>query len=58
VLGREIRNYDLTAERSGGRTEVTWNGTDATGAPVNSGVYFVVYRSAAGTQTLKLMMLN
>jgi hypothetical protein len=58
VLGREVRSYDLAAERSGGRTEVTWNGTDPTGAAVNSGVYFVVYRSGAGTQTLKLMILK
>lgn len=58
VLGREVRVFDLTANSPGGQTDIVWNGTDQGGIPVNSGVYFVVYRTAAGVQTLKLMMLK
>lgn len=58
VLGREVRVFDLTATAPGGQTDIVWSGTDQGGIPVNSGVYFVVYRTAAGVQTLKLMMLK
>lgn len=58
VLGREVRDFDLASVEPGSSSEVTWNGTDGNGATVNSGVYFVVFRSAAGVRTLKLMMLK
>ncbi|HLF14681.1 MAG TPA: VIT domain-containing protein [Bacteroidota bacterium] len=58
VLGREVRDFDLGATSPGGQTDIVWSGTDRDGTPVNSGVYFVVYRTAGGVQTLKLMMLK
>ena len=57
-LGREVRVFDLTAPAPGGQTDIVWSSTDQGGMTVNSGVYFVVYRTAAGVQTLKLMMLK
>jgi flagellar hook assembly protein FlgD len=38
-----------------GRHEVTWDGRDATGARVTSGVYF--YKFAAGTFTAERKMV-
>ncbi len=58
VLGREVREFDLGAASPGGSMDIVWNGTDGQGTPANSGVYFAVYRSAGGIQTLKLMMLK
>ncbi len=58
VLGREVRVFDLASTAPGGETDIVWSGTDQDGIPVNSGVYFVVYRTSGGAQTLKLMMLK
>ncbi len=58
VLGREVRDFDLTSSGAGGTTEIVWNGTTDDGNPVNSGVYFVVYRTGSKVQSLKLMMLK
>ena len=50
ILGRRVREL-FRGDRSAGTHEETWMGTDASGRPVASGVYFVLFeaRSASGS---------
>jgi len=50
VGGRLVRTLVRGVKKPAGAFEVQWNGTDAAGRPVASGVYF--YRLTAGTETL------
>ena len=50
VNGRLVRTLVRDAAKPAGMFEAEWNGTDAAGLPVASGVYF--YRLKAGSETL------
>jgi flagellar hook assembly protein FlgD len=54
VEGRLVRDL-IDRTMPAGRHEVTWDGRDATGARVTSGVYF--YKFAAGTFTAERKMV-
>ena len=54
VLGQVVRTL-VDGERSAGSYTITWNGEDASGAPVATGVYF--YRFQAGEHVEKKKML-
>ena len=53
VAGRHVRTL-VDEVRAGGLNEARWDGRDATGNPVSSGVY--LYRLVAGSQTLTKKM--
>jgi hypothetical protein len=57
VLGQQVASL-VSGELPAGRHQVEWRGTDESGLPVASGVYF--YRLVAGTKTLtrKMMLLK
>ena len=42
----------------GGAHSVRWNGDDANGRPVASGIYFCVLRHGGATQSRKLVLLR
>jgi hypothetical protein len=54
-----VRVATLASGRvTGGRRSVTWDGTDARGAPVASGVYFVRLTAKDATLTRKIVLLK
>jgi hypothetical protein len=57
VLGQSVRDFDLGTLAPGNHT-VEWDGRDANGRSVNSGVYFYTLRSAAFSQTRKMLLLK
>ena len=54
IAGQKV----ATLPASGEVGEVTWDGTDGSGAPVSSGIYFVRANGATGAQTIKLVYLK
>ncbi|MCB0316660.1 MAG: T9SS type A sorting domain-containing protein, partial [Calditrichaeota bacterium] len=57
ALGREVVKLVDNAPQSAGRHTVDWNGRDATGLPVSSGVYFYRLTSARGMSNARMMLL-
>lgn len=57
VMGQQIRQL-LIGDLPAGAHSIRWDGTDASGSPVASGVYF--YRLSAGTwnQTRKMLLVK
>ncbi|UCF79017.1 MAG: MBL fold metallo-hydrolase [Candidatus Eiseniibacteriota bacterium] len=51
VLGRQLRSWEVT-----GSGELLWDGTDASGAPVASGIYFCTMTNSDGIQTRKILL--
>jgi len=63
--GGDIEIYDIAGRLvktliTGGGKEgtITWDGADATGLPVSSGIYFVRASGSSGAQTIKLVYLK
>ncbi len=58
ILGRNVKTL-VSEEQSIGRYRVRWNGKDANGVPVSSGVYFVHLLTDMGrSQTKKIMLMR
>lgn len=57
VRGRRVRRL-LEANLPGGLHPIGWNGRDARGAPVASGVYHVLLRSDFGTDRLPVTLVR
>ncbi len=55
--GRVVREL-LQAPRAPGRYRATWDGTDASGTPVASGVYLIHLRAGRTTTTQKAVLLR
>jgi hypothetical protein len=58
LAGREVITLLANEEFAAGRYERFWNGRDAQGRPVVSGVYFYRLMAASFTKTLKLTLLR
>ena len=57
LLGQEIRTL-LNEEKSAGMYTVQWNGKDAFGRSVSSGVYFYQLRSNGLVDTRRMLLLK
>jgi hypothetical protein len=57
ILGKEIAVL-VKGEQAPGSHQVEWKGTNTTGMPVASGVYFYRLESAGLTKTSKMMLLR
>jgi flagellar basal-body rod modification protein FlgD len=58
VAGRRVATLVREAPVDGGTYAVRWDGLDAAGRPVPSGVYTVAVRSACGESTAKLTWIR
>jgi len=57
LRGRHVHNL-VDGDQGAGRHQLTWNGTDARGRSVATGVYFVRLRSVDDERTLKVVMVE
>ena len=57
VAGRFVREL-MSGPQAAGRHEALWDGTDARGTPLASGVYFVRMSAGSGTYTKKMVLLK
>lgn len=57
VRGRLVRELVNRAE-SAGEHSVHWNGVDARGMSVASGIYFVKLSAGSRTRTMKMVLLK
>ncbi len=57
VSGREVRRL-VDASQSAGRYQVRWDGTDAQGSPVRSGVYFYRLATEDWRKTQSMVLLK
>lgn len=57
ILGSEVVSL-VNEEQERGKYEVRWNGTDAEGNDVSSGIYFYTLTAAGKQLTLKMMLLR
>ena len=57
VLGRRIQTL-ADGELREGRTRLTWDGTDARGSEVGSGVYFARLTSGVGRRVVRVLMVK
>ena len=57
VLGQKV-NTIMNGEQAPGSITVQWDGRDASGLPVTSGVYFVHMKSDNFTATQKIMLMK
>jgi len=57
VSGRRVMTL-VHGTMPAGRTNVAWNGRDANGRAVSSGVYFYRLRSGSRVQTMKMVLLK
>jgi hypothetical protein len=55
MRGRLVRKF-AEGQRQSGRYGIVWNGTDSSGAPVPSGVYFYVLRAGDFTASRKMLL--
>ncbi len=55
--GRTVRVL-VDEDQSGGAREVVWQGNDASGATVSSGIYFCVLQAGKERRTQKLVLLK
>jgi len=58
VLGRPVRHLSNLIERRGSSGRVRWDGTDDSGQPLASGIYFGVLRTAQNRATQKILLLR
>jgi FlgD Ig-like domain len=58
VAGERVRTLLDQTRAAGSYTDVRWDGTDATGSPVASGVYFYRLAAADFSQTRKMVLLK
>jgi hypothetical protein len=56
--GRLVRRLLAAAPFGAGPHEIAWDGRDAAGAPLASGLYFATLRTGADTLTRKMLMLR
>ena len=54
IAGQKVATLPAAAAEG----QVTWDGTDATGSAVSSGIYFIRANGATGAQTIKLVYLK
>jgi len=57
ALGRRVRNFDMGIQGVG-QHQVVWNGSDDSGLPVPSGVYFYRLTTGDRTQSRKMLLLK
>jgi hypothetical protein len=57
VLGERIQRW-VRPSQSAGRHHITWNGRDAAGRPVASGMYFCRLKAGDFVQTRKMLLLK
>ena len=57
IQGREVRNV-LNAIQSEGNHEITWDGVDANGVQVNTGVYLCRVQTGNESSTIKMLLLK
>lgn len=57
VLGQNVRVL-VNEEKSPGRYEVIWDGTDEAGAPVSSGIYLYRFQVGDYLQTRKMLLIK
>jgi hypothetical protein len=57
ILGQRVRSL-VDAEVPAGRFRVTWNGTDASGKLVATGVYLYRFRAGNHVETKKMLLLK
>ncbi|MBU2625180.1 MAG: S8 family serine peptidase [candidate division Zixibacteria bacterium] len=57
ILGQKVRTL-VEGETAIGTHEVLWNGSDDSGSPVASGIYFYRLDTADGQSTRKMMLLK
>jgi hypothetical protein len=57
VKGEKIRNL-LNEKLNAGHHSVIWNGTDESGRPVASGIYFYKFKTDNFTKTKKMLLLK
>lgn len=57
LKGQKVKSL-LAETMPAGNHSVKWNGTDASGAPVSSGVYYLRLNSVSGSNTRKVMLLK
>jgi len=55
--GRVVREFDLGSRSAGFHTDLIWNGRDASGERVSSGVYFLRFRAGALIETAKVVVI-
>ena len=58
LRGRRVRDLLAQASLPPGRHQVAWNGTDAAGGEVASGVYFYRLRAGAESRTRRLVLVK
>jgi hypothetical protein len=58
VAGQRVRSLLDETRAAGSYTDVRWDGTDAAGSPVASGVYFYKLAAADFSQTRKMVLLK
>jgi len=58
VAGERVRTLLDETRAAGSYTDVRWDGTDAVGSPVSSGVYFYKLAAADFSQTRKMVLLK
>ncbi len=59
ILGQLVKDFDLSArDMTVGYHSVTWDGTDFTGKPVASGVYFYTIQQGHYATTEKMLLLR
>jgi hypothetical protein len=58
VAGQRVRSLLDETRAAGSYTDVRWDGTDAAGSPVASGVYFYRLAAADFSQTRKMVLLK
>ncbi|MBD3367260.1 MAG: T9SS type A sorting domain-containing protein, partial [Candidatus Eisenbacteria bacterium] len=56
VAGRRVRGFRGSA--SAGQNAVRWDGRDARGVPVASGVYYYRVETAAGTAKSRMVLVR
>jgi|GEM_PF-2772485 len=56
LRGRRVRTL-LNRPMTAGTEEICWDGTDDSGAPVPSGLYIVILKTAAGTRQQKVAVM-
>jgi flagellar hook assembly protein FlgD len=57
VTGRLVRSFE-TPRLSAGVHEIRWDGRDAHGAPVASGIYFARLEAGVFTETIRLSLIR
>jgi len=57
LVGRRVRTL-VNGPVDTGEHTVRWNGRDATGRPVSSGIYFARLRAAQQVQTIKMTLVK